>query len=100
MNMSGNRNPVRANFDLPIETIRPTIVNRAPVPVPASFGLLPEPERSPASFVTSAVINLTVLAIVIYVGMTARRIIQQHKYEHTELIFPTTPPPPPLKMKV
>jgi TonB family protein len=100
MNMSGNRHPLRANFDLPIENTRPTIVNRMPVLVPATFGLLPEPERSPASFVTSAVINLTVLAIVIYVGMTARRIIQEHKYEHTELIFPTTPPPPPLKMKV
>jgi TonB family protein len=65
-----------------------------------TFGLLPEPERSPASFVTSAVVNLTILALVLYVGMTAKRVIQEHKYEQTELIFPTTPPPPPLKMKM
>jgi TonB family protein len=31
--------------------------------------------------------------------MTAKRVIE-HKYEQTELIFPTTPPPPPLKMKM
>lgn len=61
----------------------------------ADFGLLPETEKSPASFITSAVFNLTVLALVIYMGMTARRVIQEHRYEHTELIFPTTPPPPP-----
>ena len=77
---------------------RPVPINR--YAVPASFGLLPEPEKSPASFVTSAVINLTALALLIYVGMTARHVIQQHKYEQTELIFPTTPPPQPLKMKV
>ncbi len=69
-------------------------------PVPASFGLLPEPERSPASFVTSAMVNLAILAVVLYVGMTARHAIEAHKYEQTELIFPTTPPPPPLKMKM
>lgn len=66
----------------------------------ASFGLLPEPERSPASFITSAVVNLTILAIVLYVGMTAKRVIEAHRYEQTELIFPTTPPPPPIKMKM
>ncbi|HEY1984202.1 MAG TPA: energy transducer TonB [Terracidiphilus sp.] len=66
----------------------------------ATFGLLPEPERSPASYVTSAIINTTILAVVLYVGMTAKRVIQEHKYEQTELIFPTTPPPPPLKMKM
>jgi hypothetical protein len=31
----------------------------------------------------------------IYIGMTAKHVIQQHKFEQTELIFPTTPPPPP-----
>jgi TonB family protein len=95
--MSGNRYPVRANFDLPIEPNRPVPINRRPVP--ASFGLLPEPEKSPASFITSAVVNLTVLCLVLYIGMTAKHVIQQ-KYEHTQLIFPTTPPPEPLKMKV
>ena len=94
--MSGNRYPIRANFDLPIESSGPVAINRRPVP--ASFGLLPEPEKSPASLITSAVINLTVLGVVLYVGMTARHVIQ-HKYEHTQLIFPTTPPPEPLKIK-
>ncbi len=96
--MSGNRYPIRANFDLPVEPHRPVPINR--LAVPASFGLLPEPEKSAASFVTSAVINLTALALVIYIGMTARHVIQAHKYEQSVLIFPTTPPPEPIKMKV
>src|SRR5438067_1097482 len=97
MPMSGK--PVRANFDLPVQPSRqPVAIHRTPVY--ASFGLLPEPEKSPASFVTSAVINLTVLAVVVYIGMTARHVIQQHRYEQTQLIFPTTAPPPPMKMKM
>lgn len=96
--MSGNRYPARANFDLPIEPSRPVPINRNPVR--ANFGLLPEPEKSPASFITSGAINLTVLALVIYIGMTAKHVIQAHRYEQTELIFPTTPPPPPVKMKM
>ena len=95
--MSGNRYPVRANFDLATEPGRPVPINR--ISVHASFGLLPEPEKSAASFVTSGIINLTALALVIYVGMTARHVVQQHRYEQTQLIFPTTPPPP-MKMKV
>jgi len=98
MNMSGNRYPVRANFDLATEPNGPVPINR--VPVRASFGLLPEPEKSAASFITSGVINLTALALVVYIGMTAKHVIQQHRYEQTELIFPTTPPPPPMKMKL
>jgi len=69
-------------------------------PIRANFGLLPEPERSAASFVSSTVVNLTILAIALYVGMTAKKAIEQHQFEQTELIFPTTPPPPPLKMKL
>ena len=46
-------------------------------PIRANFGLLPEPERSPASFVTSAVVNLTILAIILYVGMTAKRVMER-----------------------
>jgi TonB family protein len=69
-------------------------------PIRANFGLLPEPQRSTASFVTSAVVNCSILAVLLYVGMTARQVIQQHKYEQTELIFPTTPPPPPVKLKL
>lgn len=70
------------------------------LPIRANFGLLPEPQKSPASFVTSSAINLTILGLVLYLGATARNVIQQHKYEQTELIFPTTPPPPPIKMKM
>ncbi len=69
--------------------------------VHANFGLLPEPERSPASFITSAVVNLTILGLV-YLrrndGQSAS--FRSIEYEQTELIFPTTPPPPPLKMKM
>lgn len=69
-------------------------------PIRANFGLLPEPQKSTASYVTSAVINLTILAVILYVGMSARHVIQEHKFEQTELIFPTTPPPPPIKVKM
>lgn len=68
-------------------------------PIRANFGLLPEPERSPASFATSALVNLTILAIILYIGMTAKKAIQQHQFEQTQLIFPTTPPPE-IKLKV
>lgn len=68
-------------------------------PIGSHFGLLPEPQRSPASFVTSATINVTILVLLLYVGMTAKKAIQEHKYEQTELIFPTTPPPP-VKVKL
>lgn len=69
------------------------------LPIRADFGLLPEPQKSPASLVTSAIVNLTILAIVFYVGMTAKRALEVHKYEQTELIFPTAPPPP-IKLKM
>ena len=59
-----------------------------------NFGLLPEPEGRTASFVTSSAINLSILAVVLIVGMTARHVIQRH-YEVTQLIVPTTPPPKP-----
>lgn len=62
-----------------------------------TFGLLPEPEGRARSFVTSSAINLAILATILIVGMTARRVMQQH-YEMTELFAPTTPPPP-IKMK-
>ena len=68
-------------------------------PVPATFGLLPEPERNPVSFITSSVINGSILALILYIGATARHVLEQHKYEFTELIAPTTPPPLP-KVKV
>ena len=60
-----------------------------------NFGLLPDPERSTASFMTSSVINGMILALVLYIGATAKHVLEQHHYEMTELIVPTTPPPQP-----
>lgn len=62
--------------------------------------MLPEPRRSTGSFITSAAVNLTILGLLLYIGMTARHAIQVHKFEQTELILPTTPPPPPMKVKL
>jgi TonB family protein len=60
-----------------------------------NFGPLPEAERSTASFVTSTVINGMILALAFYIGATAKNVLEQHHYEITELIVPTTPPPQP-----
>jgi outer membrane biosynthesis protein TonB len=74
-------------------------MSRNGYPIRSNFGLLPEPQRSPASFVTSAAINLSILALLLYVGMTAKRAVETHTFEQTELIFPTTPPPQ-VKVKI
>ncbi len=60
-----------------------------------TFGLLPEPEGRSAPFMTSVTVNVVILCLMIYIGMTAKHVIQEHKFEQTELIFPTTPPPQP-----
>jgi len=62
-----------------------------------NFGLLPEPEGRSVGFITSSLINLTVLAVVLYVGMTAKQVIERH-YEMTELFVPAKTPPE-MKMK-
>ncbi|MDR3739359.1 MAG: TonB family protein [Terracidiphilus sp.] len=67
--------------------------------LPANFGLLPEPEGRTKSFLTSTAVNLTILALVLYVGMMAKHVIEQHRFQQTELLFPTTPPPQP-KVKI
>jgi TonB family protein len=67
--------------------------------IPANFGLLPEPEGRTRSFLTSVGVNLTILALALYLGMMAKKVIEQHRFQQTELIFPTTPPPQP-KVKV
>lgn len=59
----------------------------------STFGLLPEPERSPVSFVISSTVNTAILVTFILAGMMAKHVIQQH-YEMTELVIPATPPPP------
>jgi TonB family protein len=60
----------------------------------SNFGLLPEPERSPASFISSAAVNGLILVLMLYIGATAKHVMEEHKYEDTILIVPTTPPPP------
>jgi TonB family protein len=66
-----------------------------------TFGLLPEPEGRSGSFFTAAIVNVMILGVVLYVGMMAKHVLQAHRFEQTELIFPTAPPPPPkVKVKV
>jgi TonB family protein len=60
--------------------------------------MLPEPERSPASFFTSFVVNGLIVLIAIYLGSQVKQLVA-HKYEQTILIVPTTPPPP-IKVKI
>lgn len=72
----------------------------------ATFGLLPEPERSPASFISSMVINGLLLALFILIGAIAPKKIL-HNYDVTTLIVPAKkeapkpkekiPPPPPIE---
>jgi hypothetical protein len=62
------------------------------------FGLLPEPEGRSASFLTSTVVNSIMLAVMLIIGMTAKHVIDERKYEQTELIIPTTPPPEKVKL--
>jgi TonB family protein len=62
------------------------------------FGLLPEPEGRSASFLTSAAVNSIMLALVLIISMTAKHVIDDRKYEQTELIIPTTPPPEKVKL--
>jgi TonB family protein len=57
------------------------------------FGLLPEPDRSPASFIASTAINGSILAAFLIIGAMARQVIVKHAYESTVLILPITPPP-------
>jgi TonB family protein len=62
--------------------------------------LLPEPEGRSASFFTSLVVNGLILALLLYIGATAKKVLEEHKYEETVLIVPTNPPPPPPKIKI
>jgi len=59
-----------------------------------TFGMLPEPEGRSTSFITSALINGSILALILLISMMAKHVIQRH-YELTTLIAPTTPPPQP-----
>jgi TonB family protein len=63
------------------------------------FGLLPEPESNPASFLTSCIINGAILTLLIVFGTVANHQLELRKMESTEIVFPTTPPPE-IKVKV
>lgn len=62
-----------------------------------NFGMLPEPEGSMRSFITSTVINGLILLLILYIGARAKQVIQRH-VEFTELILPQQPPPPKVKV--
>ncbi|WP_263359384.1 energy transducer TonB [Acidicapsa ligni] len=65
----------------------------------ARFGLLPEPERNPASIVTSFIINGAILILLLVFGTVAHHELEARKLEKTEIVFPTTPPPE-IKVKI
>jgi TonB family protein len=71
-----------------------------PNPEQATFGLLPEAERSPGSFLTSAVINGVFLALILILGATAKKEMDQHRYAETLLVLPAKPTPPQPKVKM
>jgi len=63
-----------------------------------TLGLLPEPEGRSASFLTSSLVNGVILALLLFIGASAKQAIEKHQYEQTVLIVPTTPPPPKPKL--
>src|SRR5580704_10755384 len=74
-------------------------------PDQAVLGLLPPPERSSRAFVVSSIVNVVIFGTAVYLGASAKQVIEQH-YEMTELIAPTLPqpikherPPAPPKIK-
>lgn len=63
-----------------------------------SFGMLPTSERNRASFAVAAAINVTIALLLIVIGLTAKTVLVQHKYDVTKLTIPNVPPP--LKIKI
>jgi len=59
----------------------------------STFGLLPDPERSPVSFLASTCVNGLIVVAMILIGTFARRVIVEHRYENTLLIMPMMPAP-------
>ncbi len=62
------------------------------------FGMLPTGNRNPASIAVAAGVNASILLLAILLGFTAKKVIVQHKYEVTDLVVPTTPPPVKIKL--
>lgn len=71
--------------------------NRAPEKL--TFGLLPEPEGRARSFVTSTVVNGSILLLALLLGMLIKPKLIEHHFEQTTLILPDKAPPP-VKIKV
>ena len=67
--------------------------------MPLSLGLLPEPRRNSASFVTSSILNGAILVLALVFGTFAQHEIQLRRIESTEIVFLTMPPPP-VRVKV
>ncbi len=65
----------------------------------ARFGLLPEPERNPASILTSAIINCGLIALFIFLGTLAHHELEVKKMESMDIVFPVSEPPE-IKVKV
>jgi len=59
-----------------------------------TFGLLPEPEGRMGSFGMSMVINVTIAALLLLLTIAQVHQVQEHKYQTTQLIFPTEQPKP------
>jgi TonB family protein len=66
-------------------------------PIKMTFGLLPEPEGRTKSFITSMVVNGLLLALMLAIGMMAKKVIE-HRVEQAVLLIPDTPPPAKLKL--
>ncbi len=60
---------------------------------PIRFGLLPEPERNPVTFLASAVLNVSLLILLLVLGTLAHQAIEQRKMESTILELPVSKPP-------
>ena len=73
-----------------------------PGSVPQTFGLLPQVQKSPASFVLSTILNISLAVLVVVIGILTKKEIEQRKYEQTLLVLPEPakpePPPKPVKM--
>jgi len=65
-----------------------------------TFGLLPEPERRPGSFIISAIINAVILSLVLVLGVVAKHDLDKRQFEQTQLVLPEPPPPPPPVIKI
>ncbi len=68
-------------------------MNTQPDAQPHRFGLLPEPERNPATFFASAILNASLLALLLVLGTFAHHAIVQRRMESITLNLPVSKPP-------